>query len=222
MKKRILALLLVSALCLTGCSVLNREYSSVQPHSSSYYESEDRSVLRAESYQDLLNDLLLLVSSLESGGTIWLYPGSDELDAAEAAGRACQEVQQETPMGAYAVDYMTYNVDDSSRNYSQITLTIGYRRTPEQIDAMVHATSVAALYDLLTAAVASNAPELVIQVGYFDHQQKQVNKTVEQVRQENHIDENVPWQINFYPTQSNAGIIEILMQPQETSSASPS
>ena len=34
---------------LTGCgSLLNRDYSVTEPHSSSYYESEDRSVLRAE------------------------------------------------------------------------------------------------------------------------------------------------------------------------------
>ncbi len=51
---------------LTGCgSLLNRDYSVTEPHSSSYYESEDRSVLRAESYQDLVNALL---RGLISGG----------------------------------------------------------------------------------------------------------------------------------------------------------
>ena len=218
MKKRILALLLASVMALTGCSVLNREYSSIQPHSSSYYESEDRSVLRAESYQDLLNDLLLLVGSQETSGTIWLYPGSDGLDAADAAERACQEIKQETPMGAYAVDYITYNVDDSSRNYSQLDLTISYRRTAEQINGMVHATSVAALYDLLTAAVADNAGELVIQVGYYDNQKKQVRETVDKVRKESGIADTAEWKVNFYPTPKNAGIIEIILHPEAAKS----
>ena len=62
MKKRILAMALLCAFLLSGCSMLERSYTSVQPHSSSYYESEDKSVLRAETYQDLVNDLLVLVS----------------------------------------------------------------------------------------------------------------------------------------------------------------
>ncbi|MBQ0037515.1 MAG: hypothetical protein KBS74_02485 [Clostridiales bacterium] len=215
MKKGIPALLLASALLLSGCSVLNREYTSVRPHTSSYYESADRSVLRAESYQDLVNDLLLLIGSQETDGTIWLYPTEGEtLNAAEAAEQACQEVKQETPMGAYAVDYMTYDIDDSSRNYSQITLTISYRRTPEQMGGIVHTTSVAALYDLLSDAVAAGQSELVIQVGYFDHQKNDVYSTVKRVRTENGISDDEEWQVNFYPTQNNAGIIEILMQPQ--------
>ena len=54
MKKALLAALLAALMLVcTGCaSFLERDYSVVQPHSSTYYESEDRSVLRAESYQD--------------------------------------------------------------------------------------------------------------------------------------------------------------------------
>ena len=64
MRKRVWALAAaLLMLPLTGCgSLLNRDYSVTEPHSSSYYESEDRSVLRAESYQDLVNALLVLIS----------------------------------------------------------------------------------------------------------------------------------------------------------------
>lgn len=64
MKKTLLAALLAALMLVcTGCaSFLERDYSVVQPHSSTYYESEDRSVLRAESYQDLVNDLMLLLT----------------------------------------------------------------------------------------------------------------------------------------------------------------
>ena len=83
MKKALLAALLAALmLLLTGCgSILEREYSVVQPHSSTYYESEDRSVLRAESYQDLVNDLMLLLTGGAREGTIWLYAGTEPLDA---------------------------------------------------------------------------------------------------------------------------------------------
>lgn len=213
MKKHIAATMLLCTYFLCACSPLNREYSSVAPHSSSYYETEDRSVLRAEGYQDLINDLLLLVANHEGNGTIWLYPDAETADAAQAIEQVCQEVKKETPMGAYAVDYITYEVDASSRNYAQIKLTIGYRRTEEQVDAIVHATDVAALYDLLSAAAAGNTPELAIQVGYYDRQQKQVQQMVEQVRREKAIPDSQSWQVNYYPSPENAGIIEILLHP---------
>lgn len=77
MKKALLAALLAALMLVcTGCaSFLERDYSVVQPHSSTYYESEDRSVLRAESYQDLVNDLMLLLTGGAGEGTIWLYAG---------------------------------------------------------------------------------------------------------------------------------------------------
>ena len=53
MKKTLLAALLAALMLVcTGCaSFLERDYSVVQPHSSTYYESEDRSVLRAAKLQ---------------------------------------------------------------------------------------------------------------------------------------------------------------------------
>ena len=99
MKKTLLAALLAALMLVcTGCaSFLERDYSVVQPHSSTYYESEDRSVLRAESYQDLVNDLMLLLTGGAREGTIWLYAGTEPLDAAPPAGRAGQAVAPEPP-----------------------------------------------------------------------------------------------------------------------------
>ena len=58
MNTRLLALSL-ALMFLTGCaSILEREYSTVEPHSSKFWESEAADTLRAENYQDLVNDLL--------------------------------------------------------------------------------------------------------------------------------------------------------------------
>ena len=214
MRKTVLAAVLAAlTLLLSGCgSLLERDYSVVRPHSSTYYESEDRSVLRAESYQDLVNDLLLLLTGGAKEGTVWLYAGSEPMDASAAAERACKEVQQETPLGAYAVEYLTYTVDDSARNYTAIQLTIGYRRTPEQIASMVYTTSISALHDLLTSAARSGSSELVVQVGYFDDQAQEVRDIVTQVEQEHTGGTEGAWQVEFYPNETSAGIIEILMK----------
>ena len=210
MKKRIIAILLCGVLYLTGCgSFLDREYSSIQPHSSSYYESEDQSVLRAEGYQDLVNDLLVLVGNHAAEGTIWLYAAGEEPDADASIEKACRELQQETPMGSYAVEYVTYTIDEDSRNYSEIQLTIGYRRTAEQVADMVHATSISALGDLLSAAAESGRSELVMQVGYFEQQEQEVYEIVSQVAAEQELSQI---EVNFYPETGNVGIIEVLLE----------
>lgn len=212
MKKRVLCILLAAVLCLSGCgSFLEREYSVVEPHSSTYYESENRSVLRAENYQDLVNDLMLLVGNHAEEGTIFYYGTEDMPPAAEAAEKACSEVQKDTPMGAYALDYLTYTIDDEPRNYTAISLTLGYRRTAEQVAGIVHTSGVSALHDLLTAATQNGAEELTIQVSYFDHEQDEVRAMVQQVQTEQGRTQE-SWQVNFYPDGSNAGIIEIILK----------
>ena len=208
-KLRILPVLLAGMLLLSGCSsYLHREYSVVEPHSSSYYENED--VLRAESYQDIVNDLLMLVGQQAKEGTVWLYPNG-EVDVAALAEQACREVQTETPLGAYAVDYLTYTIDSTPRNYVAIELTIGYRRTAAQMDAVVHTTNISALPDLLAAAAENGVAELTVQPSYFENQQQEVRAIVANV-QEQQAGAQDPWQVYFYPENGNAGIIEIILK----------
>ncbi|MBR0211581.1 MAG: hypothetical protein IJQ46_04250 [Oscillospiraceae bacterium] len=201
------------AVTLSGCGFLHRSYSSVSPHSATYYESEDRSVLRAESYQDLVNDLLLLVGGHGESGTILYYPNGG-LTGSEAAERACAEVQHETPLGAYAVDYMTYTVDEDKGAFSQVAVEIAYRRTAEQVAAMVHATSVSALEDLLTATAENGGDTLVLQLGYFRDQSRDVLDTVARVQESLGVAPET-WQVHFYPNAEHAGIIEILLTAEE-------
>ena len=71
MKLRHLTLLLCVSLSLTGCSaLLERNYATVEPHSSKFWESEAAGTLRAENYQDIVNDLLILIGQhTESAST---------------------------------------------------------------------------------------------------------------------------------------------------------
>ena len=65
MKKLKITAALCALLLLTGCaSLLERQYSTVEPHSSKFWESEAADTLRAENHQDLVNDLLLLIGLL--------------------------------------------------------------------------------------------------------------------------------------------------------------
>ena len=209
--KRAVILLLVLLLCLsaTGCSMLERSYTSVQPHSSSYYESEDKSVLRAETYQDLVNDLLVLVGERAEEGTIWLYAAEELGDVQQAIDAACQEVQSESPMGSYAVEYMTYTISDTNRNYVDVKLTISYRRSPEQMGRLVNVTGVTALRDLLTAAAENGASELAVQLGNINSDAASVYAIVDEVAAAQ--EEGAAWQVACYPDEARAGIGEIVM-----------
>lgn len=211
MKKRILPLLLCGALLLSGCGLLRREYTRTEPHSATYYEGDRRDVLRAEGRQDLVNDLLLLVSAHDESGTVWLYDSEDGADASQLAQVACDEVLQETPLGAYALEYLTYTVDEGGRGYTQLRFTAGFRRTAQQIKSIVHATNAAALRDLLQAAVENGGKELTVQVGSFDGSRQSVLDSVAALQQElGHG--NQSWQVQFYPDTDAWGIMEIILK----------
>ena len=141
MKWRPMVWMLVSLCLLTGCaSLLERTYSKVEPHSSRFWESEAADTLRAENYQDIVNDLLILIGQHTESASLRLYNFEDDLAGAAAMEQAAAETQQETPLGAYAVEYMT-SAGQSRRGYYEATVKISYRRTAEQVQSLVNATS---------------------------------------------------------------------------------
>ena len=60
-----------------------------------------------KNYQDIVNDLLILIGQHTESATVRLYNYEDDLTVADTLEQATTEVQQETPMGAYAVEYIT-------------------------------------------------------------------------------------------------------------------
>ena len=211
--RRILPLLLCLCL-LTGCSsLLEREYSTVEPHSSKFWESEAAGTLRAENYQDIVNDLLILIGQHTDSATVRLYNYQDEMTVADTLEMAAAEIQQETPMGAYAVEYITTSTQ-AQRGYYEISIQIGYRRTAEQIQAVVNATSIEALYTLLDTALTEGKTELAVRIGYWgDNDRERVTAIVEQIRQDRGLADTPPWTVAYYPAEGPAGLVEFVMVP---------
>lgn len=217
--------LLLSLCLLTGCTpLLEREYSTVEPHSSKFWESEAAGTLRAENYQDIVNDLLILIGQHTESATLRLYNVENKLQAADLLERATVEVQQETPMGAYAVEYIT-SASQEQRGYYEVELQIGYRRTLEQIQAVVNATSPEALYTLLDTALSEGRTELAVRVGYWNQEsgQAQVEAALTRVREERGLTERPMWPVLYYPEGGPVGLIEFLLDqevpPEETEPA---
>ena len=216
MKLHRLLCLLCACLTLTGCgALLEREYVTVEPHSSKFWESEAAGTLRAENYQDIVNDLLILIGQHTEGATVRLYNYEDDVTVADALEQATTEVQQETPMGAYAVEYIT-STSQPQRGYYEATVQIGYRRTAEQIQAVVNATSMEALSSLLETALDEGRTELAVRIGYWgEDDQARVEETVAQLREERGLTETPPWTISYYPAEGPVGLIEFVMGGQE-------
>lgn len=205
------------ALCLlTGCSaLLERTYSTAEPHSSKFWESEAAGTLRAENHQDVVNDLLLLVGQHRETATLRLYEFESDLAVADTLEEATVEVQQETPMGAYAVEYITAS-SHAQRGYYEVAVRIGYRRTLEQLQTVVNATSPGALYSLLAAALDEGKTELAVRMGYWGEDgQARVEDAMAQLREERELTETVPWVVNYYPDAEKPGLVEFLLDPPE-------
>ena len=217
MKWRPMVWMLVSLCLLTGCaSLLERTYSKVEPHSSRFWESEAADTLRAENYQDIVNDLLILIGQHTESASLRLYNFEDDLAAAAAMEQAAAETQQETPLGAYAVEYMT-SAGQSRRGYYEATVKISYRRTAEQVQSLVNATSPEAVYSLLDAALDEGRTELAIRVSYWGTDgRERVEAAVEQLRKERGLEETPTWQVNYYPDRGQVGLVEFLMDSETT------
>lgn len=215
MKTRFLALLSVMVF-LTGCtSLLDREYSSVEPHSSKFWESEAADTLRAENYQDIVNDLLILIGQHKESATVRLYNSDDELTASDMMERAAVEVQQETPLGAYAVEFITSSCQQQ-RSYYEVTIQIGYRRSAEQIQSIVSATSPEAVYSLLESALDTGRTELAVRISYWGSDgQEKVDDAVARLREERALTGTSLWQVNNYPASGSVGLVEFLLEPAE-------
>lgn len=213
MRGKLTALALVLALTLAGCSsLLERSWSTVTPHSAGYRDDTDREALRVESYQELVNALLMLVASREESGVVRLY-GGEETERAQLAADACSEVQQESDLGAYLLDYITYS-GEAERDCYELTLSFGYRRTAEEQEALINATSTEALPDLVRAAVRDGAQGLAVRVGYFAADRDGVTEQILAVQTELAGLETatqlaLPWEISFYPAVGDPGIVEI-------------
>ena len=167
MAARLTVLILTLCLLLGGCaSLLNRSYTTEAPHQPFSDEEKDSDILRAETYQGLVSALLEFVSRGANEGTIRLYnySGSAESDL----DAAYLELTRQDPLGAYAVDYITYELSRVMSYYQVDLRKIVYRKTPEQMAAIISVTGISAITGELREVLQNFREEAVFRVSYFD------------------------------------------------------
>ena len=221
MRNGLLCTLCVCVL-LSGCSLLERQYVTVEPHSGKFWESEAAGTLRAENYQDIVNDLLLLIGQHRETATLRLYHFDNDVTIADRLEQATMEIQQQTPLGSYAVSYIA-SVSQAQRGYYEIKLQIGYRRTAEELQAIVNATSPEALYALLRNAVDRRQNELAVRIGYWGESgQEQVEDAKARLREDEALTDFPDWPETFYyPEEGPVGLLEFRLDAPSVEASEP-
>lgn len=156
--KRIVPLFLIIVL-LSGC--VRTSHVSVRPHTEQSGQSEDVNVLEAQDYLSLTAALLEIVKGghQESRIRINAYEGDVEQDIADAV----YAVTKQEPLGAYAVDYMTYECVRIV-SYYEISVHTTYRRTADEIAAVENAASTVELEQRLQKALQEGRSRLTLQL----------------------------------------------------------
>ena len=157
--KRTLTAVLFVILCLAfaGCgTLLDGTYESVTA-SEDEMPIKEGSTLIVSSYQSLRNAILELVDTYGTEETLTFtgYTG----DIAEDLPRVCAELKAENPLCAYAVDYISYDLNRIV-SYYEAQIYINYSRTPEELAALHSIVSVANAPDALRAAIKAGEENL--------------------------------------------------------------
>lgn len=177
----------VLALCLAmtagllgGCArLLERSYGITEPYADRYWDSSAEDTLRAETYQDLVNSLLLLVEQKAEEGVIRCYGEAEEYEQVLAARR---EVRQETMLGSYLLKELQLDHEKGS-GYSTVTCQMTYREDAEDLGALMPISDSQSLVDLLRLAVREDYEKLAAHFTY-EPSREDVAAAVESLWQE--------------------------------------
>lgn len=172
--------LLLAACLLTGCAaLLERSYSDVEPYADRYWDSGAKDTLRVESYQDLVNSLLILVEEHAEDAVIRCYGEVGEFREVMAAR---EEVRRETTLGAYLLRDLRL-IHESGTSYSTVTCYMTYREDAEDMASVMVLSDSQSLVDLLRLTVREERNKLTARFSY-DTPREEVSAAVESFWQE--------------------------------------
>ncbi len=159
--KRILCAILagVALLALSGCrSAFERDYYYEAPYSGDIGTRSDRAV-EIRNYSMLKTALTTMITNHTEKGEFRFSSYNGNLS--EDLSAVCFEIKSEHPLGAYAVESLSYDTSYVV-SYYVANIFISYKRTAEELNSIVYASTVADFDEAVCEAVDSAAPKLVI------------------------------------------------------------
>lgn len=164
--KRSLLLLLAAVLLLPlgGCaSIFDREVYTEEPYEavSDTLDAEEDLAEAISNYTALRRAISRLVAEHTESAELQFqnYSGSISQDISTA----CWEVKSSTPLGAFAVDYISY---DLSRivSYYQAEIHITYKKSAYQVESLEHVETLSAMRTRLSEALRNGETYLVLEI----------------------------------------------------------
>ena len=161
--------------------------------------------------------MLSLISRYRQTGTVRLLKCADAATADSWVSAALRGLQEDSGLGAYAVEYIIYTVKrvPGSRNFD-VDFEITFRRTEEQVKSIYYATNVEAVAELLDDAVEAGRRELVVHFSSFEAEDYQ---RLDEILREGLLPPDLQnqeigdmWEIVVYPNEENPIVIEILLK----------
>lgn len=128
--------------------------------------------------------------------------------------QACLEVTQEDPLGAYAVDYIKYDVKQTP-SYYQVEVKLAYAVDPEELSQVISVTGSTAVEQELRALLPDQPEKVVFRISYFT--QEDSAETLRQAVQEAYQAQTRPLppllgvEVKLYPDSGQQRVAEILL-----------
>ena len=204
------ALVLIAAVCLllSACTGwMSGSYASVTPHLEQE-NPEEPEIIRASNYQELCAALTELIDDGAAGGTISLGDFSSDAAAVSGMQDAIRYAVNEYPLGAYAVQEITFE-SGSRGGLAAFAVSIEYRRTEADIAQIQNAHSIDGALSAIYSALSTCSPSLTLKVQRYEETDfTQVVEDYAAMRPDL-VMETPQVSVSFYPENGPTRIVEL-------------
>lgn len=205
--KRLVVLILMAALLLSGCSAwLDGEYHSVKPHAFEGAKLSD-DIVKVSSYFELRSALLEMVNSGSQQSTFYITGfGLDAVD--QYMNAAVMYVFENSAIGAYAVDAIDFECGTSGGNPA-IAVDISYIHGRQEILRIKNTTNMDEVKSIISAALSNCDASTVIKVQNYEDLDVELF-VQEYVNANPHLCMQLPQvSASIYPEEGNERVLEI-------------
>lgn len=164
MARRAVSILIILALLLTASacgSIYESEYSYSAEYSEDIEDNDEADGVDVKSYAQLKAAITDMVNQAKTEGK--LHFGSYNGSVSDDMAAVCYEIKTQTPMGAYAVEELDYELSRIVSYYTAV-ISIQYKRTEQEIESVVSVNGVSELKSYIVQSVGEHAEKLVLRI----------------------------------------------------------
>lgn len=204
--KRLTAIALAVCLLFTGCGWMEGSYASIVPHQQ-HSGGNDSQVLVAENYLQIRTALENMVSSGIQSNVISVANFQQE-QLRDCMDMAVLHVKNAFPIGAYAVEDITYEVGAIGEK-SAVAVEIIYRHERSEIQKIQQVPDMTTAQQLIGKALSSYDASLVLLIG--DYQQTDIHQMVDDYAEANPgmVMEVPEVAVQLYPDTGRVRVLEL-------------